>query len=245
MKNGEAVFGCFVRYADPALIEVLGYQPWDFVVFDGEHGTIEPRDCENMVRAAELQGITPIIRVPTNLAPVILRFMDTAAQGLHIPMINSGSEAESAVRSVKYLPRGARGLAGVRASDFGQKIPLGEYVVQANRETLVVIHIETTEAVANLRDILRVEDIDVIFVGPNDLSNSLGCPGQLQNPKLLETIEYIAQEVARTGRTLGIMVGNAATARHWRDKGAKYITIVMDGLLGPACRNYLNEARGI
>jgi 4-hydroxy-2-oxoheptanedioate aldolase len=244
LKSGETVLGCFIRYPDPTLVEVLGYQPWDFIVFDGEHGTIEPRDCENMVRAAEIQGITPIIRVPTNLAPVILRFMDTGAHGLHIPMINSGNEAENAVRSVKYLPRGARGLAGVRASDFGQKIPLGEYVVQANNETLIAIHIETVEAVENLSSILRVEDIDVIFVGPNDLSNSLGFPGQTQHPKVQETIEHIAGQVAQAGRLLGIMVGNAAMARQWRDKGARYITIVMDGLLGPACRNYLNEARG-
>ena len=94
LKAGETVFGCFLRYSDPTLVEVIGYQDWDFLVFDGEHGTIEPRDCENMVRAAELRNVTPIVRVTTNLSPIILRFMDTGAQGLHIPWVNSAAEAE-------------------------------------------------------------------------------------------------------------------------------------------------------
>lgn len=103
-----------MRYPDAGLVEVLGYQPWDFIVFDGEHGTLEPRDCEHMVRVAELCGVTPIIRVTTNLPPTILRFMDTGAQGLHVPWVNSAAEAEAVVRSVKYHPRGIRGLTGVR-----------------------------------------------------------------------------------------------------------------------------------
>src|SRR5258706_9990181 len=145
LKAGEAIFGCFVRYPDAGLVEVLGYQPWDFIVFDGEHGTLEPRDCENMVRAAELRGVTPIVRVTTNLPPIILRFMDSGAQGLHVPWVNSAAEAENVVRSVKYYPRGIRGLAGVRAADYGQSISFAEYVEQANRETLISIHIETVE----------------------------------------------------------------------------------------------------
>ncbi len=76
LQAGETVLGCFVRYPDPSLVEVIGYQGWDFLVFDAEHGVIEPRDCENMVRAAELRGVTPLVRVTTNLPPIILRYMD-------------------------------------------------------------------------------------------------------------------------------------------------------------------------
>ena len=94
LHAGEMVLGCFVRYPDASLIEVLGYLGWDFLVFDGEHGTMEPRDCENMVRAAELRGVTPIVRVTTNLAPIILRYLDTGAQGALVPWINSAEEAE-------------------------------------------------------------------------------------------------------------------------------------------------------
>ena len=98
LKAGETVFGCFVRYPDATLVEVIGYQGWDFCVFDAEHGVIEPRDVENMVRAAELRDLTPIVRVTTNLPPIILRYMDSGAQGLHVPWINSAAEADAALR---------------------------------------------------------------------------------------------------------------------------------------------------
>jgi len=98
LDAGETVFGCFVRYPDAGLVEMIGYQGWDFVVIDAEHGTVEPRDCEHMVRACELRNVTPMVRVTTNLPPIILRYMDTGAQGLHVPWVNS---ARSLIRSVR------------------------------------------------------------------------------------------------------------------------------------------------
>ena len=95
LKAGETVFGCFVRYPNASMVELLAYKPWDFIVFDGEHGTIQPTDCEHMVRAAELQEVTPIVRVTTNQPHIILRLMDTGAQGAHVPWVNSAAEAES------------------------------------------------------------------------------------------------------------------------------------------------------
>src|SRR5258708_3018928 len=205
LKAGETIFGCFIRYPDASSVEVVGYQPWDFLVFDGEYGVLEPRDCENMVRAAELRGVTPIVRVPTNLPPQILRLMDTGAQGLHVPWVNSPEEAEAAVRSVKYYPRGQRGLAGVPAPDSGQGGSLADYTRQANAETLVVVHIETAEAVACAAEIAAVDGIDVVFIGPTDLSQSLGVPGQPQHPQVLAAIDQIIAAVAPSPAALGIM----------------------------------------
>ena len=196
LGNGETVYGCFVRYPNAALVEVLGYCGWDFIVFDGEHGTIEPGDCEQMVRAAELQSITPIIRVPVNQPHVILRFLDTGAQGLHVPMVRSAADAESVVQSVKYQPRGSRGLAAVRAADYGQEAPFAKYVAAANAETMVIVHIETGDAVERLPEITRVEGLDVIFIGPTDLSNSLGFPGDIQHPKVQATLQRCVEAVS-------------------------------------------------
>ncbi len=243
LKAGETVLGCFVRYPDAGLVEVLGYQPWDFIVFDGEHGTLEPRDCENMVRAAELRGVTPIVRVTTNLPPIILRFMDSGAQGLHVPWVNSAAEAENVVRSVKYHPRGIRGLAGVRAADYGQTMPFAEYVEQANRETLIIIHIETAEAVERLPEIAAIDGIDVIFIGPTDLSQSYGVPGQPQHPSVQAGIQKIVDVVAKSNIALGVMVGTMEAARQWRARGARYITIGFESLLAPAARAYLQAVR--
>jgi 4-hydroxy-2-oxoheptanedioate aldolase len=243
LKAGETVLGCFVRYPDAGLVEMLGYQPWDFIVFDGEHGTLEPRDCENMVRAAELRGVTPIVRVTTNLPPVILRFMDSGAQGLHVPWVNSAAEAENVVRSVKYHPRGIRGLAGVRAADYGQTIPFSEYVEQANRETLIIIHIETAEAVERLPEIAGIDGVDVIFIGPTDLSQSYGVPGQPQHPSVQAGMQRIVEAVADSNASLGVMVSNLQAARQWRDRGARYIAIGLEALLAPATRDFLAAVR--
>src|SRR6185295_1641638 len=113
-------------------------------------------------------------------------------------------------------------LAGVRAADYNQTSPLGEYVQQANAETLVVIHIETIEAVERLPEIVAVDGLDVIFIGPTDLSHSLGVPGDSQHPKVQAAIQRIVDTVAETNLALGIMVFSAQAAQQWRQRGARY-----------------------
>lgn len=243
LSKGETVFGCFVRYPNAALIEVLGYCGWDFIVFDGEHGTIEPADCEQMTRSAELQGVTPMIRVPVNLPHVILRFLDTGPQGVHVPMVKNAADAEAVVQSVKYQPRGSRGLAAVRAADYAQRAPLDQYVRLANEETLVVAHIETEDSVGQLTEIIKVDGIDVIFIGPTDLSNSLGLPGDLRHPRVEATLQRFVDLVPGPAPALGIMVPNAEAARVWKSRGARYIAVSLEGMLNPACRAYLKAVR--
>lgn len=243
LKRGETVFGCFVRYPEASLVEVLALQEWDFLVFDAEHGVVEPRDCENMTRAAELRGVTPIVRVTTNYPPIILRFMDVGVHGLLVPWVNSREEAERAVRSIKYYPRGIRGLAGVRASDYGQTTTLDVYTQQANTETLVVLQVETAQAVENLTEILAVADIDVVFIGPTDLSHSLGLPGQVEHPRVQAEINRIVDAVAQTDKALGIMVTNQEAAKKWQDRGARFIAIGFESVLCPAVRSYLSAVR--
>ena len=243
LKAGETVFGCFVRYADPGLIEMMSYQPWDFLVFDAEHGAIDPHACEQLVRAAELRGVTPLARVTTNRPDVILRFLDTGAQGAHVPWVNSAAEAKQAVSAIKYQPQGQRGLAGVRAADYGQGQPLAEYIKRANAETLVVLQVETAEAVERLPEILAVPEVDVIFIGPTDLSNSLGRPGDLQHPAVQNALQRIVDAVVPSHCALGIMVNSSAAAREWQERGARYITTTLESLLAPAMRSYLSGAR--
>ncbi len=119
LAAGEVVFGCFIRYAEPAFTEFAAMQGWDFLIFDSEHGTLQPRDVEELSRAAELRGVTPIARVTTNQAHTILRFLDTGIHGVHVPWVNTVVGVEAAVQSVKYHPLGRRGLAGSRASEWG------------------------------------------------------------------------------------------------------------------------------
>jgi 4-hydroxy-2-oxoheptanedioate aldolase len=244
LHAGETVYGTFVRYPDATLVETLAYMGWDFILFDGEHGTIEPKDCEQMVRAAELVGVTPMVRVPTNQPHIILRMMDTGAHGCQVPWVNSGTEAEAAVQSVKYHPRGRRGLAGAtRAANHAQRGTLQDYVQQANQETLVVVQVETVTAVQNLDEIISVPDVDVIFVGPNDLAHSMGLPGQTQHESVQAMIESIFKRTQGRGKTVGIQVPNADAAHVWRERGARYITIQLESLIRPAVLDYLKTVR--
>ncbi|MBZ0287343.1 MAG: 4-hydroxy-2-oxovalerate aldolase [Anaerolineae bacterium] len=244
LKAGEAVYGTFIRYPDPALVEYIAWQGWDFLVFDGEHGVVEPADVENLVRVAELRAVTPIARAATNQPHVILRMMDTGAQGVHIPWVNGGDEAEQAVQSVKYHPRGMRGLASSRAADFGMTVPLKDYVAQANRETLVIVHIETMEAVNRIDEYLAIDDLDVIFIGPTDLSQSMGLPGERTHPDVIAAMMRVVEAVKPSGKFLGTMVSSAESALEWKARGVQYITITLEGLMRSACQQYLKAVRG-
>jgi 4-hydroxy-2-oxoheptanedioate aldolase len=243
LKAGETVLGSFVRTPDPSIIEFLGYQGWDFLTIDAEHGTIDPQQCEQMVRAAELTGVTPLVRVTTNQPPILLRFLDTGAQGVHVPWVNTQEQAEQALQSIKYQPRGIRGLAGVRAMTYGQTMNYAEYVEKANAETLTVIQVETAEAVNNVEAILNVKDIDVLFVGRTDLSHSLGVPGQVNHPTVEASVQHVADALMNSDVALGMVVGNSDQAREWRDRGARYIITGLEAILGPACRSYLASVR--
>ena len=243
LRAGECVFGCFIRYPEPGLAELVALQGFDFVVLDGEHGTMEPRECENMVRAAELRGVTPLVRVPENRPATILRFLDTGAQGVHVPLVGSAADADAAVRSVKYGPRGRRGLTAVRAASYGQEEPLGEYVERANQETLVVIQIETREALEQVPGIAAVDGVDVVFVGPTDLSHTLGVPGQTAHPLLEEAYEGVARGVQGSDAALGVLVPDEAGAAVWRERGARYIAVTVDSLLVRRARELLAALR--
>jgi 4-hydroxy-2-oxoheptanedioate aldolase len=217
---------------------------WDFLVFDAEHGPLQPREVEDLCRAVEPRGTTPIVRVTTNDAPTILRFLDTGAHGVHVPWVNSAAEAERAVRSVKYTPRGIRGLAGSRASEWGLREPIGEYVRRANRETLVVIQIETQDAVDAIDDYLAIDGIDVLFLGPTDLSQSLGHPGDLRHPDVLAAMDRVADAVIGSGKTLGIYAGSVDMTKEWLDRGARYFTTSLEPFLRDGMRAHLRDVRG-
>jgi 4-hydroxy-2-oxoheptanedioate aldolase len=244
LRAGETVFGCFTRTTDAALVEFLALQGWDFLVFDGEHGPLDTLTLENLLRAAEARGATALARVATNAPHRILQFLDAGAMGLHVPVIRTAADAEAAVQAIKYPPRGARGLAGVRANAFGMSGPYSEYVAQANAETLAVLHIETEDAVQNAAAIAAVPDVDVLFIGTTDLSSDLGIPGQFEHPRLLEAIDHVADVARSAGVTLGTILRAPEQAAVWKTRGARYFVVTLEAVLGPASRGFLSVARG-
>jgi 4-hydroxy-2-oxoheptanedioate aldolase len=234
-----------MRHGDPGLAEAVGYMGWDYLLFDGEHSPLPPRECEHLARVCELTGVTPIVRVPANQPWMIGQVLDTGMQGVQIPMINSGAEAENAARAAKYPPFGIRGLAATRAAKFGQVLPFDvrDYIASSNTETLVIAQVETAASVEQLPSILQVPEIDVIFIGPNDLSLSLGMPGEFQHPKVQKAFDTITSAVTKTDKALGILVPTVEAARQWKARGARYLVVVMEAILGPSVRSFLQTIR--
>ena len=181
LKEGKNGFGTFLKFTDPAVVEIMGFAGFDFVIIDQEHGPISLQSAQNMLRAAESANITPVIRVTDNAETLILRALDIGAQGIEIPQINTKSDALRAVKAVKYSPQGQRGLCRyVRAADYSS-MDRYKYFKYASQETMIIAHIEGVEGINNLEEILSVAGIDVIFIGPYDLSQSLGIPGQINH----------------------------------------------------------------
>jgi len=243
LAEGGTAYGLFLRYAAPGLAEFLSYLGWDFLVFDAEHSSMSPADCEAMARAIEPQGVTAMARVPSSVRHELLKFMDTGLGGVQVPWVETPEQAEAAVRAIKYQPMGERGLAGTRAADYGQGEPLAEYIQTANRESLVALQIESGKGVQAASEICSTDGVDVIFIGPTDLSNSLGVTGQMDHPDLLAAIDTIAQAASDNGKVLGAYVNSADAARTWKKRGARYLTLTTEALLAPASKNYLNTLR--
>jgi 4-hydroxy-2-oxoheptanedioate aldolase len=243
IKAGETAYGVFVNVASPPIVEVIGHIGFDFVLIDAEHGPLDIETCENMVRAADNVNITPLIRVAMNIQQNILRYLDIGALGVQLPLLNNKADVESVVRAVRYRPEGRRGLASVRANSYGLAGPLGEYVKEANRENMVITQIETMEAVENLKEILTVPGIDVVFIGPSDLSAAMGYPGQVKHPEVQEMINHLAKEIHTAGKALGTVAYDLDTLRQRKEQGFQFIVHSLVPMMVKSGREYLQVAR--
>jgi len=225
LKAGRAAIGTFLNIPSPNLVEMIGYAGLDFVIIDFEHGRPDLETTENMVRACEVSGLTSIIRIPNySDRGLYLHALDSGAMGVQIPMIDDAEMAEIAVRLAKYQPRGVRGLAGGRATRYGA-IPLAQYVKQANEETMVIAQIETVEAAKNAEAIAAVDGVDLVFVGPTDLGQSMGLAGQLTHPDVLDLIDDITKRVLSRGKPVGCLTASVEVAAEQIKKGMQYLCV--------------------
>ena len=231
LTNGDNVHGIFMMAGEPAFAEIMGYGGLDFVLVDTEHSSNTLQQVEHIFRAIEVSGATPFMRVTVNDRARILQALDSGARGIVIPQVNTAEQAQAAVTAARYSPSGERGVAGVvRAARYGF-IPFHDYIEQANNNVMVLTQVEHVDAVANLDDILAVEGLDGIFIGPTDLSQSMGIVGQFANPELRETITWVIQQARKAKKVVGMFCLNAADARYWREQGANFITIGTDTML--------------
>lgn len=240
---GEPAFGVSVMFPSPQVVEMVGKLGFDWVLIDCEHGSTSSESVEMMAMAAELTGITPIARPLSNTTEEILKVMDRGAMGVQVPHVNSAQDARRAVEAVKYHPQGIRGLAaGSRPADYGFGMAMSDYVLQANKETLVCVQLEDAEAIQNVDEILQVEGVDVFFVGPSDLSQSLGFPGRSDIPEVRETINSTLARIRSAGRVSG-SAGNAVATKDYLGRGVQYLYTHLTTLLSSASTDFLARAR--
>jgi len=242
-KGGRAV-GAIIQDPAPQIVEVLGLLGFDWLFIDCEHSPMSLEEVGKLVMAAELRGITPLVRVPQNLPEIILRYLDVGAMGILIPGLETVEDAKIAVSGSKYPPEGVRGLAGVRGADFGLGGPLGEYVKVANRETMVLGVVESQKGVENIEGILDTEGIDGVSIGTNDLSQSLGVPGQTNHPLVVEAVDKILAAGKKKGKPVGGLVRGGETPKQYLEKGYQMLLTSVYSLIIGTGKQFLANARG-
>lgn len=227
-------------YATSAgLVELLGHFGFDGVFLDCEHGPGGWEDVEHMIRAAELAGYSSVVRVEQNSASTITRALDRGAGGIQVPHVNTASDAEAVVQHAKYAPTGHRGWSGWRSA-WG--VDVAEYARQANEQTLVAVMLEEVAALNNLDDILRVEHIDVFFVAPGDLAQSMGLPGQTDHPSVVAAMDDALRRVHAAGRIAGTLT-TPATLDHYLELGVLFLYVGLASLLAPAAADFVQRAQ--
>lgn len=184
MQRGRPSFGSWIASAHVSIAEILAGAGFEWIAVDMEHSNITLADLPALFAAMENQGVLPLVRLPENDPSFARRVMDTGARGVIVPMVNSRKDAERVVEAVKYPPVGKRGVGIARAHGYGRKFK--EHVKRSNDDVLVVVQIEHIDAVKNVEGIFSVPGIDAYMIGPYDMSGSLGIPGQLDHPKVVE-----------------------------------------------------------
>jgi 4-hydroxy-2-oxoheptanedioate aldolase len=230
LREGKVVraFG-FGQLLAPKLIEILGeHGEFDALWLDSEHGGLTMKDIELATMAARSYGLDHFVRLPATDYASVMRPLEAGAGGLMISMVRSASDAEQAVRWAKFWPRGQRGLnGGNRDGRFGLT-PLAEYAARANAETFIGVQIETAGALASVAEIAAVPDVDLLFVGPSDLSQVLGVTGEFENPKCLQAIETIARICADAKKPWGVFSRGPEYAARMRSWGCQLFVLGAD-----------------
>ena len=216
MDSDKGALGPFMIGTDPAFVEAAGHAGYDFVLLDMEHGTTTFQTLPNLIRAANVAGVCPVVRVPRGTDIWIDQALDVGAGAVMIPQIDTAEQARAAI-------------SAVRSAGFGA-VPGSEYFSKA-QDTAVILQAEGKKAVENLDEILDVPGIDVLFVGPYDLSSSLGLVGQVDHPDVLACIKGIIDKATAKGVKVGCFADTVEVGRKWRDLGVKFI--------GYACDTYI------
>lgn len=209
-------------------MEVLSRAGFDFVILDCEHGPLSIVTLKGLIIACNGSGIVSIVRIKQNYGPAVTEPLDAGALGVQVPHISSSQAASNAIAFAKYHPMGERGVNPyVRAAGYSPE-GFSSFIEWANENTLVVPQVEGVEGVANVDGILDVAGVDIIFLGPYDLSQSLGIPGEVHNPAVIQKMQEVISKAQKKGIVVGTFADNEKAAQRWIDLGVRYIAVSYD-----------------
>ena len=242
LRAGQATFGAWLTISSPAIAEIMALAGFDFVVVDTEHAAIDVESVQILIQAMSGTGVTPIVRLPGSQRSAVTNILDTGPQGVIFPLINSRSEAETAVNVTLFPPKGSRSIGFGRAHGFDAD-QHNEYLETANDSMLLGIQVEHRDALAQLDDVVATPGIDLVFVGLKDLSGSLG----YKDPKHAEVTQAVEQ-IASAARSAGVALGIRANAPHeianYIKQGFRFFHIGSDmSYLVHTCKSSLRDAK--
>lgn len=242
LKKGEIVIGPFMKTGDAAFVEAAGYAGFDFTVLDLEHGPLSVESMQNNIRAANVANIIPIIRVQDNNEVNISKALDIGALGVQVPQVQDAEQAEGIVRAARFFPLGERGVCRfVRAARYSS-MERKEYFKAAN-ESILILQLEGVESIRNIDSILNVSGIDIIFIGPYDLSQSLGIPGEINHPEVINKMKFIVNKARNRNIVVGTFVDQIENISRWKNAGVQYLCYSVDvGIFLDACKDIVITA---
>lgn len=244
LKENRPLVGMFSGFNAAGLVEMAGFAGFDFVIIDNEHGPGGFETTENLIRAAKAAGVVPLVRTCSATPQEILRTLDVGASGIQVPQVNNTETLRAVVNAAKYPPVGNRGVAfSTRAAGWGF-FGGPTHIATSNEKTVIVSHIETVEALEHLDDLLQVPGVDVFFVGPTDLSVSMGFAGDYNHPDVQSTIERTIRKIAAAGICPGILATNGEEFRRYASWGARYMPCTVNGLLAGALKAHVAATKG-
>lgn len=237
LAAGETLIGCWVALADPYVAEITAAAGFDWLLIDGEHAPNDLRSIMAQLRVVEASASAPVVRLPMGETWAIKQALDIGVQSLLIPMVETAQDARRLVRAVRYPPQGNRGVgAGLaRASGFSA---IQDYLQTADDQVWLGIQIETRAGLAAIDDILAVEGVDGVFIGPADLSADMGHLGEPRHPDVLAAISGATRRIAAAGKAPGIIWTDAGQAAQAIADGARFVATAIDVLgYGAAIRD--------
>lgn len=245
LKAGRLLMGTMLAdIRQPSLMQILRNAGFDFVIIDNEHGAFSIESIADISRMARILGLTPIVRVPELAYPYIAQSLDVGSQGIMLPRVTHPDQVHQILEIMKYPPLGKRGTAMSRGQTDFRAGPLEENLAHANANSFLWIQIETADALQHLDEIVAIAGVDALFVGPTDLSISLGVAGQTDAAPLIDAIERVLAVCKAHGVAAAIQANDLAYARRWVERGMNILSYSSEiGLLAAAANAGIQAIR--